>query len=205
MRPALLRLFAAALAVAAPTAARGQTPYTFVRIANAGTGTGSAFAALFPPSLNGTDTVSFGANLVGGGQAILTGNGTTTTTVVQTGTQTGTGATFTGFAASSIDPIFTTINPASSQVAFFATTTAGAGIFRGTSGLPPTPIATTGTVVTALSTAPGINPSGTVSFVATATNGQAVLFGDGTTTNQVAGTGVTPAGTVTGFNFVTAI
>jgi PEP-CTERM motif len=205
MRLAPPSLFAALVALAAPAAAVGQVPYTFVRIANAGPGTGSAFATLFPPSLNGTDTVSFGANLVGGGQAILTGNGTTTSTVAQTGTQTGTGATFTGFSATPVDPIFTTINPGSSQVAFFATTTAGAGVFRGTSGLPPTPIATTANGFTAFSSAPGINPAGTVSFGASATTGQGVFRGDGTTTTQVAATGPTPQGIVTGFNFVTAI
>jgi hypothetical protein len=205
MRLAPPSLFAALLALAAPAAAMAQVPFTFVRIANAGPGTGSPFATLFPGSLNGTDTVSFGANLVGGGQAILTGNGTTTSTVVQTGQQTGTGATFTGFSATPVDPIFTTINPASSQVAYFATTTAGAGIFRGTSGLPQTPIATTGTVITGLSSAAGINPGGTVSFVASAATGQGVFRSDGTTTTQVAATGPTMQGTVTMFNPITAI
>ncbi len=180
------RLIACAALVAAtlaPPAARGQTTYSYTLIAT--TGGTSPFAGLFAPSVNAAGTAAFGATLTAGGQGVFTSNGTTTTTIAQTGT------TFSTFRLTTTDPILPAISPTSNAVAFFANLTGGGqGIFRG-DGATTTTIASTPTFAT-FNTFPAINSAGTVSFTAGLPAGtQQVLAGTGTTTTPIATSGTT--------------
>jgi hypothetical protein len=171
------------LALAVTPAARGQIPYSYTLIAI--TGGTQPYTGLYSPSLNASGTAAFGANLTGNASGVFVGNGTTTTTIAQTGT------TFTAFSDAS-GVILPAISPTSTSVAFFATRTPGAGggggIFRG-NGATTTPIGTTPTFTT-FNIIPAINSANTVSFTAApAAGGQGVFSGTGGAATTIATSG----------------
>jgi hypothetical protein len=188
------------LALGGPPAARGQVPYSFTRIAI--TGTGSPYSQLFAPSLNATNTVSFGATLTTGFQRISTGNGTTTTVVAESGPAST--SVYNRFNASGVPTIFTAIQPSSTQVAFYAGFNDGTiGIVR-SNGPSTVLIANTGTGSPFIdfSLSPNINSGGVVSFVGVAgTADQRVLTGSGGVLTPIAHTGTN----VPAFNAFTGI
>lgn len=196
-------LLAAVLAVAAPAAGRAQVPYTFTTVALSGTG--SPFAGVFPPSLNGSGVAAFGATLNAGGAGVFIGSGGTIQTIAQTGPN---------FSAFNFPPgpIVASISPASNSTAFYAVRTpangGGIGIFSGNGG-PQTPIAvTSGTSpFVNFGPAPGINPGGTVAFHGIGTAGQGIFHGTGGALTTIAQTGpvfsnFNDAVSINGFNAV---
>jgi hypothetical protein len=125
-------------------------------------------------------TVSLGANLVGGGQAVFTGAGQELTRIADTGA----GSPFSSFLAPAAP-----INN-DDMLAFRATLkSGGTGIFTDSAGEPPQTLYLTGGQFTALFQ-PVIERNGNeMAFRATLTTGQqGVFLGDGQTTTTIATT-----------------
>ena len=153
--------------------------YTFVNVADTSNPAISGFGGALP-SLNASGTLGYWVSLTAGGQAMYTGNGTTTTTIAVTA-----GPAYIAFGISS--PGTFTPMSSSGALGFRAELDAGGtGLFR-SNGTSTTTIALDSSPTFSFFQMPSMNAAGTLGFLADLDSGPSGLFtSDGTTTTTIA-------------------